>query len=311
MGWQERHYASEDAYHGPQHVHYRGSGMGAYDVVTKIIIANAVVYFVMFFTHFGNAVVNFGVMRSDLVLDGQIWRLLTATYLHAGFWHIGVNMLMLYFFGPMLERRWGAKQFLIVYTLGGVAGNIVLTAAGGLGFINPNVPGLGASGSVWAVMAAAAACYPNTEVLFMFFLPLRLRTLVAVYGVWFVWNIMQQGVNYGGDICHLAGLLVGIWWAKTGGWAWAGGGRAFQARSSPVSGVKSFFKGAVSRRPRETSTRQRIKQRQADARTVDRILAKVYDKGIHCLTPDEKRALNEATQRLREEEARAEKATRL
>jgi len=137
-----------------------------------------------------------------------------------------------------------------------------------------------------------------------------LRTLVIVYGVWFVWNIFKQGGNYGGDICHLAGLLVGVWWARTGGWAWAGGRPGTSAE--PLTGwLRSFFKRSGSRRPEGSSARQRLKQRQVDAQTVDRILAKVYEGGIHSLSVDEKRTLQDASQRLREEEARAERATRV
>ena len=76
-------------------------------------------------------------MQANAVLHGEIWRLFTATYMHASFPHIFMNMLILYFFGPLMERRLGGKQFFYMYTLGGIAGNILLTLAGLVNFINP------------------------------------------------------------------------------------------------------------------------------------------------------------------------------
>ncbi len=311
MGWQDRDYAKEQSYHGGRRPAFRGSGMGTWDMVNKIIIANIVIYFITSSTSMRDSVLGFGLMQADSVLRGEIWRMFTATYLHANFMHILFNMMMLYFFGPILERRWGPRQFFIVYTIGGIAGNFILTLAGGFGWMNPEVFGLGASGSLWAIMGAAAIYFPNAEVLIYFILPVRLRTLVIVYFIWFVYNISQGGSNYGGDICHLAGLLVGLWWAKTGGWSWASGSAVGvgprPGGSHGATGWLSriFKRGGAVGGGAPTTFRGRMKQRQTDAETADRILAKVYDRGIHSLSTDERQALKEATDRLRAEEARA------
>jgi hypothetical protein len=53
--------------------------------------------------------------------------------------------------------------------------------------------------------------------------------------------------------------------------------------------------------------RDRVVQRRADSETIDAILAKVYDKGIHSLTPAERKMLTEATARSREEEQRGDR----
>ena len=318
MSWQDRDYASEYGSGGARYAgsYYRGSGMAVRDIVTTIIIANAIVYFLTFYTrNLGATIANWGVMQADAVLHGQVWRLFTATYMHANFMHIFFNMLMLYFFGPLLEHRWGSKQFFIVYSLGGIFGNIVLTFAGLVGFISPEIPGLGASGSVLTVLGAAAVLFPNTEVLVYFLFPLRLRTIVIVYGLYYVWNIVSKGANYGGDICHVGGLLVGIWWARSGGFAWAGGTGARDPSVSVRRKVKTFLTdwggGSSSAKSGAGSFQRRVEQRAADATTVDQILAKVYEKGIHSLTPEEKRALTEASERLRAEEARMGRTDRL
>jgi membrane associated rhomboid family serine protease len=309
MGWQDRQYASESNYPGAGRPMFHGSGMRTWDVVTKLIIAN-ILFYLLTTSRMGAGIAELCVMQASSVWRGEIWRLLTATYMHANFMHIVFNMMVLYFLGPIVEHRLGAKQFFIVYTIGGVLGNILITLAAIPGFVDPNVLGLGASGSVWTVMAAAAMYFPNAEVLIYFVLPVRLRTVVIVYFIWFVYNVTQQGVNYGGDICHLAGLLFGLYWAKTGGWAWAGGTAAHSIGVSRPGIFKSFFGRAGKSATGGPTARERVRQRQDDAQTIDRLLQKVYDKGIHSLSDGERKELNEATERMRVAESRADKAGR-
>ena len=42
----------------------------------------------------------------------HIWQPVTHMFMHGGFWHLFFNMYTLYFFGRVLEERWGAKKFL-------------------------------------------------------------------------------------------------------------------------------------------------------------------------------------------------------
>ncbi len=315
MSWQDREYAREDYTGGGGRPHYYGSGIHAMDLVTKIIIANVIVYAIMNMGLLGERAARlvevFGIMQADAVMHGQVWRLFTATYMHAGFMHIFFNMLVLYFFGPLLERQWGGKQFFIVYTLGGIVGNVILTAAGALNIIRPDVFGLGASGSIMGIIGAAAIYYPNAEVLVYFLLPVRLRTVVIVYVLWFVYNIYTGGPNYGGDICHLGGLIVGMWWAKSGGFAWAGGGQKFRATRSFTSRLKERVADWRAKGSQGSSFRDYVQQRKVDAETVDRILAKVYDRGVHSLTPEERKALTEASERMKKDDAKHSRSNRL
>ncbi len=302
MTWQTRDYASPEA--GPTRLRSGGSPLGGLSVTTILILVNVGVYFLvnMLQAAPGAWFAGFGVMQAKAVLHGQLWRLWTATYLHANFGHIFFNMLGLYFFGPPLERTWGPRQFFLVYTLGGIAGNIVLTLAGLVGFIDPLVPGLGASGSILALLGAAAVLFPNALVYIYFLFPLRLRTCVLLYTAWFVWNVIQKGSNYGGDLCHLGGMAVGVWWAWSGGWSLSG-----RHRTPRPSGAfwKSFFGRAPDRASEGPGAwRQRMEQRRQDEELIDRILKKVSREGIQSLTAAERRALEEATRRRREEEAR-------
>ena len=304
MGWRDRPYArQEHDAHGPRRSRYRGSGLSGLSVVTTLIIINVAVHFLtysvsedMFRVMWG-----WGVMQANAVRHGEVWRLLTATYLHSpGFNHILFNMLGLYFFGPALERVWGPRQFFVVYTAGGIAGNILLTLAGLVGFINPDVPALGASGSVLAMLGACAVLFPNAQVYVYFLFPIRIRTFVAIYGIWFLYNVWQKGANYGGDLCHLGGLAVGLWWAYSGGISLSGRHRTAVDPSSLLGKLTSRSARTPSGRGLGAGTQwDETEQPPPDEQEVNRILRKVHEQGLDSLTPKEKQTLIDASRRPR------------
>ena len=182
-------------------------------VTHGLIAANVAVLILMYLTPLGSLIYGLGVMKVPSVMDGQVWRMFTATYMHAGGWHIFANMLGLYFLGPALEEMWGGKKFFIVYTVCGLAGFVLLIPASMIGFMNPAIPALGASGCVLGLLGAMAVLRPNDIIILTIF-PMRIKTAAIVLTEWYVFNVISQGQNYGGDLCHLAGLDIGVLWAK-------------------------------------------------------------------------------------------------
>ena len=83
------------------------------------------------------------------VSEGEWWRLLTATFLHYGLIHLGMNMLVLWMIGPPLEEYFGHWRYLLVYLVAGLAGS-----AGAL-LWSPDALTVGASGAIWGIMGAA------------------------------------------------------------------------------------------------------------------------------------------------------------
>ena len=57
------------------------------------------------------------------VADGAWWQLVTSQFTHVAAVHIGLNMLALYFLGPMLENVLGRWRFLALYLVSGLAGS--------------------------------------------------------------------------------------------------------------------------------------------------------------------------------------------
>ncbi|WP_274560580.1 rhomboid family intramembrane serine protease [Streptomyces spiramyceticus] len=83
------------------------------------------------------------------VADGQWYRLVTAMFLHQEVWHIGFNMLGLWWLGAPLEAALGRARFLALYVLSGLAGSALTYL-----IADANQPSLGASGAIFGLLGA-------------------------------------------------------------------------------------------------------------------------------------------------------------
>jgi len=306
MSWRDREYARSSQGRGQVWPPTRRVPVIGGSIVTTLIVVNVAVFVLCQMTINRNAarypalrgeeiitspVFQFSAMATGPVVRGQVWRIITAQYLHWSFGHILMNMLGLYFLGRPLERDWGSKRFFFIYLIAGTLGMIFYMALTLLGWLPVQGVAAGASGCVLGLLGACAVRYPHAEVLIYFLFPIKIRTAAMLFGVWYVWNILGQGQNAGGDACHIAGLLFGAWWAYRGETWWN------------RIGWKAANRRAGVRRSEVPDFSARVAQRRDDALTVDQILKKVYEGGIHSLSEAEKRALGEATERKRQAES--------
>lgn len=100
----------------------------------------------------GRSLIDLGALQPFLIADGEVWRLVTAMFLHAGLLHIGFNAYALWSFGQLVEQRFGTPWFVGIY-LG--AGLVASVASYGLG--PANAVGVGASGAIFGVFGAFVA----------------------------------------------------------------------------------------------------------------------------------------------------------
>lgn len=199
-----------------------GSWFGGLPPLTRavkwIMIANAVMFVICAMSG-GNlsGIWQSLAMQTDLVLHGEVWRLVTFTYVHdqSSIFHLAFNMLGLYLLGVHLERQWGSKRFFIFYTLGGAAAVTLYFFVTLIGWLDPRVPLIGASGGVLAVLGACAVLFPQIRLIVLVF-PMPIRTFVILFGCFYAFNLIDRGPNAGGDACHLAGMAFGIAWAYHG-----------------------------------------------------------------------------------------------
>ena len=323
MAWQDRDYARRPTTPGWSPSVRRPLIGGS--VVTTLIVVNVAVYALgAFFPPVGAWLAGepvrtpLGVgfrhgvaeLWANAVLRGQIWRLLTAQYLHAGLGHLFINMLVLHFLGRSLEQLWTPKKFFAVYTLCGLAGNIFYTILGWRGVIDPDMPAVGASGCIYGLLGIVAVLCPHATVYVYFLFPIKIRTAAFIFGGIAFLSVLERGANYGGEACHLAGLVFGVWWAWKGdawwkrhGWHPRWSTRGSRAGGSRRSDIPSYLK--------PSKFADRIAERRIDQVEVDRILKKVYESGLHSLSESEKDYLREATERQRERDVQSGRVDRL
>lgn len=155
----------------------------------------------------------------DPVPTKSIWASVVASmFLHAGWLHLGGNLLFLWIFGPGVEERLGPIGFLAAYLGCGVAATAAFVVA------NPSepVPLVGASGAIAGILGVYAVAFPArrivTLVVPLFFLPLRIPALVVLAG-WFLLQLRDAGgdaVGAGGGVAYLAHVVgfvagAGLW----------------------------------------------------------------------------------------------------
>ena len=140
--------------------------------------------------------------------DFHIWQLITYQFMHGDFWHIFINMFMLWMFGRELEQFWGSKRFLIFYLICGAGAGVVhLIMSSTLGHINPAV---GASGSIYGLFFGFIMLNPDKRlIVFPIFIPLKAKwigigmVLISVIGG----LLSNDGIAH---FAHLGGGLMGF-----------------------------------------------------------------------------------------------------
>jgi membrane associated rhomboid family serine protease len=128
------------------------------------------------------------------VAEGEWWRLVTGGFLHAGVLHLGMNMLLLWLLGQMLEPALGRPRFVAIYVASLLGGSM------GVMLVDPTSATVGASGAIFGLMGAAVALQRSRGVN-----PwqsglggLILINVLITFGV--------PGISVGG---HIGGLLGG------------------------------------------------------------------------------------------------------
>ena len=139
---------------------------------------------------------------TDNLVQGRVWTLVTALFVHADLTHLAGNMLFLYAFGNTLEKEIGAKKTMLAFFVGGVLSFLL-----GIFFYAPDVYLVGASAAIFTLTAAVLLVKP-LKFSFIFLMPLGLVALIyIVYNVIAVYTGVEGNVAY---ISHVMGFAVGI-----------------------------------------------------------------------------------------------------
>jgi membrane associated rhomboid family serine protease len=149
------------------------------------------------------------------------WQLMTYMFMHADFFHLLFNMLILWFFASRLEDRWGTKRFLRFYFTVGIGAGIIHIIAAYLTGHQGNTM-LGASGALYGIMLAYALNWPNDVVLLYFIIPIKIKWLMLIAGILTFLGSLQSAMSFSSDnishVTHLGGLLVAFIYLRGGRW---------------------------------------------------------------------------------------------
>jgi membrane associated rhomboid family serine protease len=144
----------------------------------------------------GSTLVRDGGLYAQAVANGEVYRLVTAGFLHAGLLHLAFNMYALYILGSLLEPAVGRLRFGLIYFVSLLGGSL------GALLVSPNSLTVGASGAIFGLMGAALVIMRSRGIGVMesgigVFLALNLLITFAV-----------PGISIGGHLGGLAGGLV-------------------------------------------------------------------------------------------------------
>ena len=177
---------------GPVRTSLGGVARAAPYRATQVLIGINVVAYVLTLLSSDRLIVDYG-MFGAAVAAGEWWRLATAPFLHAGLWHVGLNMFALWILGSLVEPLLGRWRFVAVYLVSALAGAVASYAFGNSGVIS-----VGASGAVFGLLGATIVALR------------RLNRDVSGVLVLLVINLVLGFVFPGIDWrAHLGGALTG------------------------------------------------------------------------------------------------------
>lgn len=156
----------------------------------------------------------YGVVPVHIMEGERLYTLFTSLFLHGGWFHLISNMVFLWIFGDNVEAALGKVIFPIFYVAGGLAASLTHV------FVSPasNLPSLGASGAIGAILGAYIVMFPRSQVrvllLYGFFAVIRRVTAVFFLGLWFVMQFFSGVASLGAETAQTGGVAV---WAHVGG----------------------------------------------------------------------------------------------
>lgn len=149
----------------------------------------------------------------EALSEGRYWTLLTSVFSHIEFWHIFMNMFVLYSFGFAMESILGTKIFTAFYILSGIFSSLCHAATSKYFLHEASLPALGASGAVSAVILLFSLLFPREKILILGIIPVPAIFGALAFVALDIWGLAAQSSGGGlpiGHGAHLGGALAGF-----------------------------------------------------------------------------------------------------
>ena len=185
-------------------------------IVTFVLIALNVLFFFVELSGGDPFIAKWAFVPNRFVANpaSDFLTIFTSMFMHAGWLHLGGNMLYLWIFGDNVEDNFGHVKFLIFYLLCGVAATFAQLAFS----LGSNVPNLGASGAIAGVLGSYILMFPQEQVRVLIGRVVTPVSALIVIGFWFVLQFFSGfaaiantadtgGVAY---MAHVGGFIAGF-----------------------------------------------------------------------------------------------------
>jgi membrane associated rhomboid family serine protease len=221
----------------------------------------------------------FDLLGLGLSSSPKLWQPVTYMFIHGDFFHIFMNMFVLWMFGTEMESIWGSRKFLRHYFVTGIGSGIIWLI---FNYGNSYSVLIGASGAIYGILLAYGLMFPNRKVLIYFLFPIKVKYFVTILAaIAFVSSIDKSGSNIS-HLTHLSGMIVGFLYLK-------------------FPNIKYKTSILVNRKIAESINRK-SERKKANMlglqKKVDRLLDKVSNDGFNSLSDDEKDQLYTYSKRL-------------
>lgn len=147
------------------------------------------------------------------LLYGKYWTLLTSVFSHNQAFHIFFNMMVLRSFGPIMIDLLGKRRFITFYLIAGIVASFSHAAVSAFYLHQPELPALGASGSLAGIILLFSLLFPQEKLLLFGVIPIKaIWGALAFVGI-DIWGLIAQSHGGGFQIghgAHLGGSFIGL-----------------------------------------------------------------------------------------------------
>jgi membrane associated rhomboid family serine protease len=157
-------------------------------------------------------VYNYSAIPNKVLSGDHVYGIFTSMFLHGGWMHIIGNMFFLWVFGDNVETVLGHIRYLFFY----LAGGIVASLAHIIATMN-DIPSLGASGAISAVLGAYIVMFPRSQIRTLVFLGFFITTMrISAFiflGIWFFIQLISSSGGADSGVAwyaHIGGFIFGI-----------------------------------------------------------------------------------------------------
>lgn len=185
-------------------------------VVTYALIAINVLFFIVELIGGDAFITAWSFVPSRFMANplGDVLTIFTSMFMHAGWLHIGGNMLYLWIFGDNVEDRFGHLRYLAFYLVCGVAATGAQLAFS----MGSTIPHLGASGAIAGVLGAYILLFPQRNIRVIAGYGIAEMPALVVIGLWFVLQLFSGVGSLGATadtggvafMAHIGGFIAGV-----------------------------------------------------------------------------------------------------